>query len=643
MLIQAPKIDKRSYEQLVSEMKALIPGLLPEWKPGEEDPGLALIKIFSHMAEEVIDRLNQVPKKYFGAFLDMLGISLLPATAARAPVTFYLSEGADSHVMIPKGTPVAAEDNDIVFETEKNIYATPAKLIKSFTMTPKENKKQTLYLGFDKQIQKGPISIYFSFETNTNEFPVLPGEKVWWYYYAGNEEWKILETIDNTKNMTESGTVESWFPPDFKEKGVAPPTYYSPLVLDVESDRDDEKASSYTLLQGTDEKVLSDEELYWIKAVGMIGQSSKIKSIHMNTTFVSQVESIEDEILGSGDGSANQEFQLLRAPVISEEIWVNETNTLTDEEKQVVLEKNGKDAVREIKDETGKTTGVQVRWQPVQDFFASSSKSRHYVIERVTGQVRFGDGIHGMVPPTGRDNINAYYWVGGGKKGNVSAFEISQLKTSIPYVDRVSNPDPAQGGSDIEQMPGVFNRGPYTIKHRNRAVTREDFERLAAAASPYIARTACLEIDNKLKIIVIPNEEKEKPFPSPALLKIVEKNLVQQSLNLVSPQNIEVCGPQYVEVGITVNIVPVSVDIAVHLESEILERIKAFLHPLTGGPEKKGWKFGRNLHISDVYALLESIEGVDHVENLLLNNKHEDVPVQPFETLCSGQHKIALF
>jgi predicted phage baseplate assembly protein len=473
-------------------------------------------------------------------------------------------------------------------------------------------RQRTLLLGFDKKIEKGPISIYFSFEEHESEYrysTTMP--KVLWQYYIGDDQWKALETVDNTKTMTRSGTLEFFVPPDFNKKSIF------------------------------------NRELYWIKAVGIMEENDfqpapKIKGIHLNTTMAVQVESIEDEILGSSDGEANQEFNLLRTPVVSEEIWVNETNTLTGEEKQAILAENGKDVVREIEDETSGTTEVLVRWQAKEDFFESSLKSRDYVIDRANGRVRFGNGLQGMIPPGGRDNIIVNYYVGGGTQGNVNAFEISDMKTSIPYVDEVSNPEPAEGGSDTEQMQGVFKRGPYMIKHRDRAVTREDFERLAAAASPYIARTKCLKAGNKLKIIVIPGEVKDKPFSSSLLLKMVEKHLISRSLNLLSPGSIDVSRPQYVEVSIEVEVVPVSIDIAVPLEAEVLKQLKAFLHPLSGGPERSGWEFGRDLQISDVYALLESIKGVDHVEKLLLNGKHQNVKVKPEETLCSGQHKITM-
>ncbi len=368
-----PKIDKRNYENLLEEMKASIPDFLPErWQPADGSPDLALIKIYAHMAEEVINRLNEVPQKHFTAFLDMLGISLLPADAAKAPVTFFLSEGAVNHVLIPKGTPVAAGEKDVVFETQRNMLATPARSIYTVPVD------DAIYLGFDKKIQKGPVSIYFSLEQQGHNVGGL--SKLIIYYWTAEGQWKPLKIADHTRSMSENGTVELFVPLDFVKSSIP---YGEEL-----------------------------EDLYWLKAetggIAGIGdrlETPVIKAVHVNTVMVAQVEHIENEVIGSSDGSAGQEFFLRRTPVISEEIYV---------------------------DETGKDTETPVRWQAKDDFLDSSSKCRHYVIDRTRGSVSFGNGIQGMIPQAGRDNIKASYQTGGGSNGNVDAFEIKDLKTSIP-------------------------------------------------------------------------------------------------------------------------------------------------------------------------------------------------------------------
>jgi hypothetical protein len=213
MLIESPKIDTRSCEQLVADMESQYLDFLPDGEPGEGDPGLALIKIFSHMTKEVIDRLNQVPQKYFGAFLEMLGVSLLPASAARAPVTFYLSEGADTHVLIPKGTAVAAGEKDVVFETETNMWATPANLIKIFALDRKTDEIYSLPLemaaGYElfkgENLQThilylGDDELFNTDENAGHELSGLigPFEQLTWEY-AVEQTWCPFDTVNKVK------------------------------------------------------------------------------------------------------------------------------------------------------------------------------------------------------------------------------------------------------------------------------------------------------------------------------------------------------------------------------------------------------------------------------------------------------------
>lgn len=473
---------------------------------------------------------------------------------------------------------------------------------------PLDDEHQTLYLGFDEKITKGPISIFFSLDEQ--EFSAGDMPEIEWYYYSQDEKWATLEVLDDTESLTRAGMVSFFVPADFA------------------------RTSRFGV------------EMYWIKAVDTSDRfrtrSPEVRGIYPNTVFAIQAENIRDELLGSSDGTADQKFWLAKTPVVTEEIWVNETATISDEEKNRIIDEWGEDSIVESVDETGKTTEVRVRWQPVEEFFDSSVASRHYLVERITGEVRFGDGVHGMIPPIGRDSIRATYQIGGGRRGNVGASEISTLKTSIPYVDRVTNHEAAGGGSDTEMLQAVFERGPHLIRHRKRAVTEEDFERLAREASNSIARTRCVTEGNRLKIIIIPDGTEDMPVPSQRLLEKVKKSLFRDGLNTISYEAINVLGPAYTKVEVTADVVPESIDRAVPLEKEILERLKGFFHPLTGGYEERGWEFGRDVHISDVYALLGGIQGVDHVENLMLNGGPGDLTVREFETVCSGEHRITM-
>src|SRR5262249_2218855 len=79
----------------------------------------------------------------------------------------------------------------------------------------------------------------------------------------------------------------------------------------------------------------------------------------------------------------------------------------------------------------------------------------------------------------------------------------------------------------------------------------------------------------------------------------------------------------YSRVSVEVQVVPMVGWTPDELASECERRIAEFLHPLTGGPEGSGWTVGRQPHRSDIYGLLDGIDGVDFVRGLRVSG---DVP-----------------
>ncbi|MCM0593898.1 MAG: baseplate J/gp47 family protein [Gloeotrichia echinulata DEX184] len=132
-----------------------------------------------------------------------------------------------------------------------------------------------------------------------------------------------------------------------------------------------------------------------------------------------------------------------------------------------------------------------------QIFTGQDSRDRHYVIDRITGEIRFGNSANGLIPPIGIGNLRIRrYQTGGGTVGNRPANTIVQLKTTVPYVDKVTNPEPATGGANAEIIESLIERAPRTVRHGTRAVTFEDFEDLAMLATPEVARAKCVPLSN---------------------------------------------------------------------------------------------------------------------------------------------------
>jgi hypothetical protein len=92
-----------------------------------------------------------------------------------------------------------------------------------------------------------------------------------------------------------------------------------------------------------------------------------------------------------------------------------------------------------------------------------------------------------------------------------------------------------------------------------------------------------------------------------------------------------VVGPRYAEVTVTARIVlradyapPSVASSGVLTDAAIAEAagrqaasaVAAHLSPLTGGAEGTGWPFGRAVHASEIYGLLDRLPGVDFADGL---------------------------
>src|SRR5205807_9505337 len=57
---------------------------------------------------------------------------------------------------------------------------------------------------------------------------------------------------------------------------------------------------------------------------------------------------------------------------------------------------------------------------------------------------------------------------------------------------------------------------------------------------------------------------------------------------------------------------------AARLQQEALDALYGYLNPVTGGPERMGWPFGRPAHSGEVYAILQRLRGIELVDDVRL-------------------------
>lgn len=506
---------------------------------------------------------------------------------------------------------VVFNDFNFVDVTEK--VHTQFKHFQAFEAVSEESP--SLYVGFDSVLPNERILIYFNttekvaldlsaeFKEHLSAFyqeqarAVQNEQRVVWEYFAG-KEWKNLFPEDTTRNFTQSGFVEFIGPTDHRScKRFG-------------------------------------ENLFWIRCrleMGGYDQLPRINHIALNTVPAANIMTHTEEILGSSDGTPNQSFEFHHKPVIDgQQLLVLEKDEPDAAEAAIIKAEEGEDAIQQDPEKRG----WWVRWHQVESFFESTGSSRHYLKNPVTSVIRFGDGRKGKIPPEGDHNIKAArYQSGGGVRGNVPVGAIDTIAHSIAYIEGATNRYQAAGGSDQESVEEAKERGPHTIKSRNRAVTAEDFVWLAKQASSSIARAHCLparEREGEVKVIILPKADERSAdltrrlVPSNELLRRVKNFL--DSRRLVATV-LHVAKPRYVEVSLQVEVIrnlSVSGD---RLKRDIEDALRRYLHPLVGGRQGTGWEFGRNAYKVDLYHVVEEVSGVEFVDRIDIYNEDRKVHV----------------
>ena len=124
--LPSSRLDDRDFDDLVEECLLRIPRYCPEWTDHNvSDPGITLVELFAWLTDQMLMRFNQIPRKNYVAFLELLGIRLQPPTPARVRLTFYLSTHLLENYTIPRGTEVATERTEtqeaIIFTTDRDL------------------------------------------------------------------------------------------------------------------------------------------------------------------------------------------------------------------------------------------------------------------------------------------------------------------------------------------------------------------------------------------------------------------------------------------------------------------------------------------------------------------------------------------
>jgi predicted phage baseplate assembly protein len=652
MPLPVPKLDSRTWEELTTEARALLPRLAPGWTDHNvHDPGITLVELFAWLTELLLFQLDRLPPATLRSYLRLAGVTPHPAGVAATVVALRQPPGAAGPVTLRQGFQVSDDAREVRFESSRGLTVSRAWLeldpAEATTrgrvvvedggglvdVTPGRGANERWFspfgayprpgnavrLGFS-ELPAGPgqrLSLYVwtaSWMTDAGQAAKLQAESVrlaahcgrparrdWlrhyrartvWEYWAGAAGWRRLQVpADETRGLTLSGRVVLRGPP------VHP--------------RDPANGR------------------HWIRCrltAGGYDCPPVLRTIAVNAVPVRHAATfLRLEALGRSRGTANQSFMLARRPVVA-----------------------GSTRLRIV---AGGTADDD--WLEVTTWDQTGPDDRHYRLVPEGGTIAFGDGRRGRVPPAGAQVEVRGYRVGGGPAGNLPAGRLTRLVGSGALLP-VVQPYPAAGGAPAEPLGRAHGRALDRLAEPARGVTTADLETLALetpgvpvgrahAVAGHHPAFGCVPAAGVVTVVVLARCG-DPPVPSRELLEAVRRYLEPRR---PLTTELHVVGPTYL---------PVTVSATLHaaagappdLARRADQALTAFFHPLTGGTDGSGWPFGRDVLESEVMAQLQALPEVRFVDRLGISGPDDAAPrcgnlsLCPTQLVWSRPHRITV-
>lgn len=254
-------------------------------------------------------------------------------------------------------------------------------------------------------------------------------------------------------------------------------------------------------------------------------------------------------------------------------------------------------------------------WEQTDDLRARDDTGAVFAVEidaEGRASVRVGDGEQGAALPSGAD-IELRYRIGVGKAGNRAGGVIGELGSAHPAVGTTFNPLPTVGGSEPESTEQAQRKARSGIHALDRAISMADVRSLAETYDGVLCAHAVrdpLRRREHLRVVVCGEEA--------ATLSDVEREQLRQFLSVRLPP------------GATATI-------ANHRVVAVRARVRIWVSrgadPLTaigeirlrlgldraddrapGLLDARQASLGRDVVISDLYACLQGLEGVERAQ-----------------------------
>jgi hypothetical protein len=679
MPIIAPTLDDRRFPDLVEDVLRRIPAHTPEWtNPRLGDPGYTLVELFAWLTDTLLYRANLIPERQRLAFLRLAGVNMRPAVSARGLVSIAFG---DDTILPLQIEPLATLKGTVPFETRDELTVLPltAQAYIKRALAPEEERSKAGLLRDLTAVYgiRGRARAY----ATTPVFPAGAADSsgvdvvartidgmLWLALLAPNRNlvsdvranlgapragtqrllnlglvpslevpgalaeigprariphvWEVsavrtlngrevveyitLDVLsDTTQGLTQRGIVRVSLPePEFLGAPANDPRQVLDAGVGIRPPRIDQPDIAARLVT-------------WLRLRPTIRLNALTLSwVGINAVEIDQRQTARGIVIGQSDGAADQTYALPARSI---------------EPESLVIEVDAAG--------TGYTP-----WQRVEDVATAGRDDAVYALDSEAGTIRFGDGVRGMIPPESRRVRVTVMRAGGGRAGNVppltlkevSATELGGAPVRAKLV--VQQSVATIGGDDAETLPDAERRIAALFQHRDRAVTEQDYRRIATETQG--VRLGRVEVLPRFKpqqrrsgvpgvvtVLVLPHKEgTSAPAPRPDR-PVLEAVFAHLDTRRPLTTELYVVGAEYVPVAVSVGFEPRDDVGEDQVLLDVRNAIRAFLWPLLpGGVNGIGWPLGTAVTDREIAVAVARVPGVLGVGDVRLFTRERLAP-----------------
>jgi hypothetical protein len=359
-----------------------------------------------------------------------------------------------------------------------------------------------------------------------------------------------------------------------------------------------------------------------------------IRGAYLNAVFASATETLTRELLGSSEGAPGLALRVARPPVLHDTLELRVREPLGDAEREQLRAADP----RVVLSDVDGLAGDWVLWERVIDPADEAPGRRVYALDEAIGEVRFGDGLHGMIPPIGTDSIVAFSYkrtepAAPGSDtvpaNTIAARTPLNVVSPVESVESVIAADQAAGGAPPESDERVIRFGFARLRHRNRAVTASDLEDIALQSSPDIVQARCLASRTGLRLVIV--MKGRKPSPTSAQVRELRRLLLDAApASLGAPGALTIVGPAARSLRLDLTLRIERLDSAGEVARDVKARLAAFFDTATGGVDASGWPLGASPSDEDIAVALLDVPLLESIGTVTLREHVEGAADRPW-------------